>query len=193
MLAESLSVPHVSTGDILRQAIADRTEHGLSAQTYMNEGKLVPDSVVIGIVEDRLAQDDAANGYILDGFPRTLPQAEALDELKVLIENVILIDLENEMIVQRMSGRRACGSCGATYHTEFRPTKVEGVCDTCGGETSQRADDAEATVRERLRVYHDKTAPLVRYYTDAGLLREVHGDSTPETVLENIKSELGAA
>ena len=193
MLAELLSVPHVLTGDMLRQAIAKKTELGLEAQSYMNQGQLVPDSTVNGIVEQRLAQADAKRGFILDGFPRTVEQAETLQGMGLGIQDVVLISLNGEIIVQRMSGRRACGTCGATYHIEHRPTRKEGVCDSCGGETSQRADDAEATVRERLRVYHDKTAPLVRFYSEAGLLREVHGDSTPEMVLTNIKKELGAA
>ncbi len=193
MLSEHLSVPHVSTGEILRQAIADGTDLGVKAKVFMDDGQLVPDDVVIRIVEKRLSLEDANRGYILDGFPRTVRQAEALETLDVSVEDVILIDLNVDSIVKRMSGRRTCGTCGMIYHIEHRPTKSEGVCDTCGGTVSQRADDAEVTVRERLRVYHEKTAPLVCFYSKAGLLREVHGESTPETVLKNIKKELGAA
>lgn len=185
-------IPAVSTGNLLREAVKNKTELGLKAKSYMDAGGLVPDDIVIGIIKERLAQDDCRKGFVLDGFPRTVPQAQTLDGMGVRIDLVMEIHVPDEKIVRRMSGRRVCESCGASYHTEYRLPKVPGVCDNCGGKLIQRRDDAPETVVERLRVYHEQTEPLKGYYSAQGKLQVVEGqeviaDTTRLTigVLEN--------
>ena len=174
------NIPAISTGNIIREALATGTEMGLKAKSYMDEGKLVPDEVVIGIIKDRLAESDCANGFILDGFPRTIPQAEALDAMGINIDRVVDIDVPDEKIVTRMSGRRVCKKCGASYHTEYKKPAVEGICDACGSELSIRKDDAPETVIERLRVYHEQTEPLKDFYKSKGKLVTVIGQEEVE-------------
>ena len=174
-ICEKLSIPAISTGNILREAIANKTEMGLKAKSFIDAGKLVPDEVVIGIINDRLKEDDCKNGFILDGFPRTIPQAEALDRMDVHIDRVIDIEVPDEKIASRLSGRRVCLKCGATYHTEFKQPKVEGVCDVCGDVLVQRKDDMPETVLDRLATYHEQTEPLKDFYSEKGILRIVEG------------------
>ena len=175
VICEKLSIPAISTGNIIREALKNGTEMGLKAKAYMDEGKLVPDDVVIGIIRERLSQDDCQNGFILDGFPRTIPQAEALDQMGIVIDRVISIEVPDDKIAARMAGRRVCPKCGASYHTEYKKPAKEGVCNACGAELVQRKDDAPETVLERLRVYHEQTEPLKGYYENAGKLRLVEG------------------
>ena len=170
-----LSIPAISTGNMLREAMANGTEMGLKAKSFIDAGKLVPDEVVIGIIDERLKQDDCKNGFILDGFPRTIPQAEALDEMGVRIDKVIDIEVPDEKIASRLSGRRVCLKCGATYHTEFKKPKTEGICDACGDTLVQRKDDMPETVLDRLKTYHEQTEPLKGYYEKKGILRVVEG------------------
>lgn len=195
MISEKYKIPHISTGDIFRANIKENTELGQKAKTYMDKGLLVPDELVVDLVVDRLAQDDAANGYVLDGFPRTIPQAEALDAaLKKIGEKLdyaIDVDVPDENIIRRMSGRRACVSCGGTYHIKYNPTKTEGICDACGGELILRDDDKPETVKQRLDVYHEQTQPLIDYYTKAGILKEVDGTVDLDAVFEAIVGILG--
>ena len=181
-ICQKNNIPTISTGNILREALKSGTEMGLKAKSYMEEGKLVPDEVVIGIIQDRLQQDDCKNGFILDGFPRTIPQAEALDKMGVAIDKVIDLEVSDEAIVERMSGRRVCENCGASYHILYKKPEVEGKCGKCGGALIQRKDDHPDTVRERLRVYHEQTEPLKSYYEKQGKLRVVQGqDAVEET------------
>lgn len=175
VICKALNIPAISTGNILREAIKNQTPLGMEAKTYMDGGKLVPDEIVINILKERLQADDCKNGFILDGFPRTVPQAEALDQMNVRIDRVVDIEVADEKITARLSGRRVCESCGTSYHTQYKPSKVEGVCDACGGKTVQRKDDHPDTVKERLRVYHEQTEPLIDYYTKAGKLVVVEG------------------
>lgn len=175
IIAAELKIPTISTGNIIREALANGTEMGLKAKSFIEAGKLVPDDVVIGIIKDRLAADDCKGGFILDGFPRTIPQAEALDKMGVIIDKVVDIDVPDENIVNRMSGRRVCKACGSSYHIENKKPRVEGVCDACGGELQIRKDDAPETVLDRLNVYHEQTEPLKDYYSKAGLLKVVEG------------------
>ena len=175
VICSKLSIPAISTGNIIREALSKGTEMGIKAKSYIDAGRLVPDDVVIGIIKERLAKDDCKNGFILDGFPRTIPQAEALDAMGVVIDRVIDIEVSDEAIVNRLSGRRVCSSCGASYHLEYKKPAKEGVCDSCGGELIQRKDDHPDTVLDRLRVYHEQTEPLKDYYSKAGLLRVVEG------------------
>ena len=175
VICDHLGIPAISTGNIIRAALKAQTEMGLKAKDYIEKGLLVPDDVVIGIIQDRLREDDCKNGFILDGFPRTVPQAEALDRMGVKIDLVIDIEVPDEKIVTRMSGRRVCATCGASYHTLYKQPKTEGVCDNCGGALSQRKDDEAQTVLERLRVYHEQTEPLIAYYRAKGNLRVVEG------------------
>ena len=175
VICSKLSIPAISTGNIIREALSKGTEMGIKAKSYIDAGRLVPDDVVIGIIKERLAKDDCKNGFILDGFPRTIPQAEALDAMGVVIDRVIDIEVSDEAIVNRLSGRRVCSSCGASYHLEYKKPAVQGVCDSCGGELIQRKDDHPDTVLDRLRVYHEQTEPLKDYYSKAGLLRVVEG------------------
>ena len=180
ILSERLSIPTISTGNIIREALKSGTEMGVRAKSYMDEGKLVPDEVVIGIIRERLAKDDCKNGFILDGFPRTIPQAEALDKMGVNIDKVIDIEVADEKIVQRMSGRRVCEKCGASYHLLYKQPKAEGVCDVCAGTLVQRKDDHPDTVLERLKVYHTETEPLKAYYEKQGKLSVVEGQEEVE-------------
>jgi adenylate kinase len=189
-LSEKLDVPHISTGNILRQAVEDKTDMGLMAKSYMDKGELVPDEVVIGIVRERLAQPDAKKGFILDGFPRTVPQAEALDklidDLNIPLDSVIYINASESVIVKRLSLRRTCRDCKAVYHLEHSPPKEAGVCDRCGGELYQRDDDKEETIRKRLQVYKEQTSPLIDYYKKSGKLIEISGDGSIDEVYASI-------
>ena len=175
IISERLSVPTISTGNIIRAALKAQTEMGVKAKEFIDKGLLVPDDVVIGIVRDRLKEDDCKNGFILDGFPRTVPQAQALDEMGVEIDKVIDIQIPDEKIVQRLSGRRVCGSCGASYHLLYKKPAQDGVCDDCGAQLVQRSDDSEETILERLRVYHEQTEPLVDFYRKKNKLFVVEG------------------
>ncbi len=179
-ICEKLSIPAISTGNIIREAIKSQTEMGKKAKAFVDEGKLVPDDVVIGIIKERLAEDDCKNGFILDGFPRTIPQAEALDRMGVEIDKVISIEVPDEKIASRMSGRRVCAKCGASYHVEYKKPQVDGVCDACGDALVQRKDDAPETVLDRLKVYHEQTEPLKDYYAAAGKLSIVEGQEKVE-------------
>ena len=174
-VCEKLGIPTISTGNIIREALKNQTEMGLKAKSFIEAGKLVPDEVVIGIIKDRLAEDDCQNGFILDGFPRTIPQAEALDNMGIEIDKVIDIEVADEKIVQRMSGRRVCPDCGASYHTEYKKPEKEGVCNFCGAELVIRKDDSPEVVLDRLNVYHEQTEPLKDYYAKKGILNEVEG------------------
>lgn len=189
VISEALHIPQISTGNILREAVKNGTEYGLKAKEAMDSGALVSDEIVIGILKDRIACDDCKDGFILDGFPRTVPQAEALDAMGVTIDKVIEIYVPDETIKQRVSGRRVCSGCGATYHVDFKPSKVEGVCDKCGAETIIRKDDQPQTVLDRLDVYHKQTAPLKDYYSKQGKLETVVGQ---EEVSETSKLTLKA-
>lgn len=195
-IAAKYGIPHISTGDIFRANIKNGTELGKKAKTYMDQGLLVPDELVVDLVVDRVNQDDCKNGYVLDGFPRTIPQAEALTEaLEKMGEKVdfaIDVNVPDENIVKRMGGRRACVTCGATYHMVYAPTKKEGICDTCGGELILRDDDKPETVQKRLNVYHDQTQPLIDYYTSQGILRTVDGTVDIDDVFRAITEFLGA-
>ena len=191
ILSAKLSIPTISTGNILRAAIKDGTPIGLEAKSYMDAGKLVPDSVIIGVVAQRLAQPDCAGGFILDGVPRTIGQAEALDAEGVTFDRVVSIEISDQEIEERMGGRRVCQSCGAPYHVKARPPKTEGVCDACGGTLVQRADDKAETVRERLAVYHAETEPLKGFYEQKGLLTQVANQSTIEATTQVIMEALG--
>ncbi|MEE0956171.1 MAG: adenylate kinase [Eubacterium sp.] len=194
-IAEKYGIPHISTGDIFRSNIKNGTELGRKAKEYMDKGLLVPDELTCDLVVDRIAQDDAVNGYVLDGFPRTIPQAEALTEaLKKrgeAIDYAVDIEVPDANIVKRMGGRRACLTCGATYHVEFNPPKKEGICDTCGGELVLRDDDKPETVQNRLDVYHKQTQPLIDYYKAAGVLFEVDGTKDIEEIFHTICEKLG--
>lgn len=194
-IAEKYGIPHISTGDIFRANIKNGTELGKKAKTFMDQGLLVPDELVVDLVVDRVGQDDAKKGYVLDGFPRTIPQAEALDKaLEAIGEKMdyaINVEVPDENIVNRMSGRRACVSCGGTYHIVHIPTKVEGICDACGGELILREDDKPETVQKRLSVYHEQTQPLIDYYTSKGILKEVDGTVDMKEVFEAIVKVLG--
>ena len=175
IVSEKLNIPTISTGAIIRSAIKEGTEMGLAAKAKIEAGGLVPDEVVIGIIKERLAMDDCKDGFILDGFPRTVPQAKALTEMGVAIDVVLDLEFEDEKIVKRMSGRRVCLKCGASYHTEYKKPAKEGICDVCGDALSVRKDDAPEVVESRLKVYHEETEPLKDYYAEMGILREVQG------------------
>lgn len=194
-IADKYKIPHISTGDIFRANIKNGTELGKKAKTYMDQGLLVPDELVVDLVVDRVKQEDCANGYVLDGFPRTIPQAEALDSaLEAIGEKIdyaINVEVPDENIVRRMSGRRACVACGATYHLVHIPPKVDGICDTCGKELILRDDDKPETVEKRLKVYHDQTQPLIDYYTKKNLLVEVDGTVDMADVFAAIVKILG--
>ena len=186
IIAGKLNIPTISTGNIIREALANGTEMGLKAKSFIEAGKLVPDDVVIGIIKERLANEDCNNGFILDGFPRTIPQAEALDNMGIIIDKVVDIDVPDENIVNRMSGRRVCKACGSSYHIENKKPKVEGVCDACGGELQIRKDDAPETVLDRLNVYHEQTEPLKDYYANCGKLRSVEGTAPIKEITASI-------
>ena len=195
-IAAKYGIPHISTGDIFRANIKNGTELGKKAKTYMDQGLLVPDELVVDLVVDRVNQDDCKNGYVLDGFPRTIPQAEALTEalekMGQKVDFAIDVNVPDENIVNRRGGRRACVTCGATYHMVYAPTKKEGICDTCGGELILRDDDKPETVQKRLNVYHDQTQPLIDYYTSQGILRTVDGTVDIDDVFRAITEFLGA-
>ncbi|MCM1180692.1 MAG: adenylate kinase [Clostridium sp.] len=195
MIAAKYGIPHISTGDIFRANIKNGTELGAKAKEYMDKGLLVPDELVVDLVIDRFKEPDCEKGYVLDGFPRTIPQAEALDKaLSAIGENVdyaINVEVPDENIINRMGGRRACVGCGATYHIVYSPTKVEGKCDTCGGELIIRDDDKPETVKNRLSVYHEQTQPLIDYYTNKGIIAEVDGTVDMKDVFDAIVKILG--
>lgn len=191
ILSKKLGIPTISTGNILRAAIKDKTPIGLEAKSYMDAGKLVPDSVVIGIVVERVQQPDCANGFILDGVPRTLSQGEALDEVGVAFDHVLSIEISDEEIEERMGGRRVCPNCGSPFHVVSRPPKQEGVCDNCGEALVQRRDDRPETVRERLKIYHSDTEPLKDFYEAKGLLCRINNQPTIEATTSVIVEALG--
>ena len=195
-LVKKYNIPHISTGDIFRAAIKEGTELGLKAKEYMDKGELVPDELVIGIVKERLTQPDCDNGYLLDGFPRTLAQAEALDEalqgVGTPLTGVVNVDVDQEELVERLTGRRVCRSCGATFHVQFNPPKVRSVCDKCGGELYQRADDTVNTVKQRLEVYTNQTQPLIEYYQQKEILFSVDGAKEISEVFSEITAVLDA-
>jgi len=194
-IAEKYGVPHISTGDIFRANIKGGTELGMKAKSYMDQGQLVPDDVTIGMLLDRISEADCANGYVLDGFPRTIPQAEsltnALNERGEKMDYAVNVDVPDEAIVTRMSGRRACLACGATYHIVYNAPKTEGICDTCGEKLVLRDDDKPETVQKRLSVYHDQTQPLIDYYQAAGILVTVDGTKDLNEVFKDITVVLG--
>lgn len=195
MIADKYSVPHISTGDIFRANIKNGTELGMEAKKYMDQGLLVPDELTVKILLDRVAQDDCKNGYVLDGFPRTIPQAEVLDkalaELDETIDFAIDVNVPDENIINRMSGRRACLACGATYHITHVPPKQEGICDRCGKELVLRDDDKPETVKNRLEIYHEQTQPLIDFYTAKGVLKTVDGTVDMKDVFNAIVTILG--
>lgn len=194
-LTEKLNIPHISTGDMFRKALKEGTELGLKAKSFMDQGKLVPDEVTVGIVKERLSEDDCQNGFLLDGFPRTVPQADALLEilkqLNMELDAVINIQVDREALVERLTGRRVCKTCGATYHVKFNPPKEEDICEKCGGQLYQRNDDKPETVGNRLDVYEEQTAPLIQYYRDKELLKEINGSQSMDKVLQDICVILG--
>ena len=191
ILSRQLSIPTISTGNILRAAMKAGTEVGLRAKAFVEAGKLVPDDVIIGIIQERLARDDCLNGYILDGVPRTIPQAETMEQMGVRIDCALSIEVEDEVIVKRMSGRRTCKDCSQTFHVENNPPKKEGVCDFCGGELTIRKDDAPETVKARLETYHRETEPLKAFYAQRGLLKTVDNQPSIEATTAEIHKALG--
>ena len=190
------NVAHISTGDILRANVKAGTELGKKAKSFMDAGALVPDDVIVGMMRGRLAEDDCKNGFILDGFPRTVPQAEALDsllaEMGIKLDGVILLDVDDDTVVERLCGRRMCKKCGRIFHVSFKPSSKGDLCDECGGELYQRDDDKEEVIRQRLAVYHSQTAPLVDYYGKAGLLLRVPGAEAGDKVVGHIEAMLGS-
>ena len=191
VLSQLLSIPTISTGNILRAAVKAGTPVGLQAKAYMEAGQLVPDEVIIAIIKERLAEPDCANGYILDGVPRTIPQAEAMEKMGIVIDCALSIEVEDQVIVDRLGGRRVCKDCGATYHMVSHPPKQEGVCDECGGEVICRADDAPETVKARLVTYHKETEPLKEFYAQRGLLKAVENQPSIEETTAAIRRALG--
>ena len=192
LLIEKLGIPGISTGNMLREAIANGTELGKKVKSYMEGGLLVPDELIMGIVAERVAQPDCANGFILDGVPRTLAQAEALDAAGVVIDHVVSIEIDDAVIEGRMTGRRVCSACGGSFHVVANPPKTEGVCDLCGGELVIRKDDAPETVRKRLEVYHAQTEVLMDYYGKQGKIRHIEGNQSIEGANEDILKAIGA-
>ncbi len=191
-IADAYGIPTISTGNMIREALAKGTEMGLKAKAFIEAGQLVPDAVVIGIIQERLALADCANGFILDGFPRTIPQAEALEEMGVTIDKVVDIEVADDIITARMSGRRVCPKCGAPYHIESLKPKKDGICDKCGTELQQRKDDKPETVADRLKVYHEQTEPLKDFYAKRGTLKEVDGLGSVDEITKRVKDALGA-
>ena len=192
LLLEKLGIPGISTGNMLREAIKNGTELGMKVKSYMDGGLLVPDELIMGIVAERVAQPDCANGFILDGVPRTLAQAEALDAAGVVIDHVVSIEIDDSVIEGRMTGRRVCSACGGSFHVVANPPKTEGVCDLCGGELVIRKDDAPETVRKRLEVYHAQTEVLMDYYGKQGKIRHIEGNQSIEGANEDILKAIGA-
>lgn len=191
IISKKLGIPTISTGNILREAIRNGTETGLKAKKFMDNGQLVPDDVIIGIVAERVAREDCADGYILDGMPRTIPQAAALEEQGIHFDAVVSIEISDDVIESRMTGRRVCGGCGASYHIVANPPKAEGVCDHCGKELTIRKDDAPETVRNRLKVFHAETEPLKDFYAKLGVLKLVEGNQPIENATRDILAALG--
>jgi adenylate kinase len=195
-MIDRLGVPQISTGDMFRAAVKDGTPMGIKAKEYMDKGALVPDEVVIGVVDERFGKPDAKQGFILDGFPRTIEQAKALDglldKLGISLDHVVVIEVPDDFLVERLTGRRTCKGCGYMHHIEFDPPKTEGVCDKCGGELYQRDDDQEATIRERLTTYHAQTSPLIDYYSKKGIVRKIEGTGSMKDVQGAIKAAIGA-
>jgi len=195
-IVEKYRIPHISTGDIFRKNIKERTELGKKAKEYMDKGLLVPDELVVDLVEDRISKEDCKAGFLLDGFPRTVVQAEALDrvleKLNTTLDRVINIQVDKEKLITRIIGRRICKECGATYHVVFNSPKTEGICDICGGELYQRNDDKEETVTKRIEVYIQETSPLIDYYAQRGLLLNIDGDKSIDEVFQDITSALGS-
>lgn len=195
-IVEKYNIPHISTGDIFRKNIKEGTPLGTKAKEFMDQGLLVPDELTVGLVTDRISQDDCKEGFMLDGFPRNLAQAEQLDDFlkqaAIELTKVINIEVDKELLVSRAVGRRICKSCGATFHVEFNPPKEVGVCDVCQGELYQRADDNEETVSKRIQVYLDETKPLVEYYSKQGVVASINGDQSIDKVFEDISDSLGS-
>jgi len=195
-ISENYKIPHISTGDMFRAALKNNTPLGVKAKGYMDAGQLVPDSLVIEMVQERLGQDDCANGFLLDGFPRTVAQAEALDSLLAKLakplDAVVNLQVPQSKLLARLTGRRVCRQCGATYHVAAKPPVKEGICDACGGEIYQRNDDKEETIAERLKVYNAQTEPLIAYYTEKKILVDVNGDQAMDAVQKEIKEKLEA-
>ncbi len=191
VLSKKLNIPHISTGDMLRAAVKNETPIGLKAKSFMDAGQLVPDKVIIGIIVERLEQADCRNGYILDGVPRTIAQAEALEAAGIVFDKVVSLEVADEEIEQRMTGRRTCLACGATYHVSANPPQKEGVCDTCGGELTQRKDDKPETVKARLATYHKETEPLKDFYQARGVLAAVENPGSIEGTTEAVLKALG--
>lgn len=195
-IVEKYNIPHISTGDIFRKNIKEGTPLGTKAKEFMDQGLLVPDELTVGLVTDRISQDDCKEGFMLDGFPRNLAQAEQLDDFlkqaAIDLTKVINIEVDKELLVSRAVGRRICKSCGATFHVEFNPPKEDGVCDVCQGELYQRADDNDETVSKRIQVYLDETKPLVEYYSKQGVVASINGDQSIDKVFEDISNSLGS-
>ena len=195
-IVNKYNIPHISTGDIFRKNIKEETELGKKAKEYMDKGLLVPDELTVGLVTSRISEPDCANGFMLDGFPRNVSQAKHLDvflkETNIKLDNVINIEVDKNILVERAVGRRICKSCGATYHVEFNPPKTEGVCNVCGGELYQRQDDTEETVSKRIQVYLDETKPLADYYANEGIISNINGQQSIDEVFEDIVNALGS-
>ena len=191
IISNLLKIPTISTGNMLREAMKNGTELGRKVKNFMDNGQLVPDDVVIGIVEERVAREDCKNGYILDGMPRTIPQAAALEERGIHFDAVVSIEISDDVIEARMTGRRVCGSCGASYHIVANPPKVEGVCNVCAGELVTRKDDKPETVRNRLKIFHEETEPLKHFYEELGTLKLVEGNQSIEAATQDILAALG--
>lgn len=195
-MIERLGVPQISTGDMFRAAVKEGTPMGIKAKEYMDKGALVPDDVVIGVVDERFQKSDAKKGFILDGFPRTIDQAKALDglldKMGIKLDHVVVIEVPDNYLVERLTGRRTCKGCGYMHHIAFDPPKTEGVCDKCSGELYQRDDDQEATIRERLATYHAQTSPLIDYYSKKGIVRKIVGTGSMEDVQDAVKDAIGA-
>ncbi|RQD74031.1 MAG: adenylate kinase [Candidatus Syntrophonatronum acetioxidans] len=193
-IVKKYNIPHISTGDIFRAALREGTEMGMKAKSYMDKGQLVPDDIVVGVVTERIRKPDCKKGFLLDGFPRNVNQAEALDKvaeyMNIKIDGVINVDVPDEELVDRLTGRRMCKSCGASFHVKFKPPKVRNVCDHCGGELYQRDDDTVETANERLEVYHSQTSPLIDYYSKQGVLIDINGNQDMEMVFSEITKAL---
>ena len=192
-LSTMFSIPHISTGAIIRNAIREKSSLGIAAEQYIKEGELVPDELVIDMVSGRISEPDCENGYILDGFPRTITQAQAMDEIGIFLDHVINLVVKDDVIVTRLGGRRECKVCAAPYHIKFKPSLVEGVCDSCGGELITRTDDVPETIRQRLDVYHAQTEPLIRFYENKGILLNVTGRDTVEDTTKAVLNTLGVS